>query len=333
MNAVEGSDQSNSGDLLRQLEPAVGDLVERHYSLAKGWNPHEFVPWSRGRDFEPDEEWDPAEAQMPAEVRQALIINLLTEDGLPYYFSTLEREGGTNKAWGEWSRHWTAEEMRHATVIRDYLTVTRSVDPTALEQRRMQFIKYGFHQPIEGEAELMAYTPLQELATRISHRNTGKLLKDAAGQKVMFRVAMDENLHFLFYRDLVSAALEIDPSTMVKAIERQVRLFQMPGAGIDGFSAAATAIAEAGIYDLPIHHDQILLPVVVRDWRIEELEGLNPAAERAREALVIRIDRIGKAARRFSERREERRAAAANESKPVAMVPGEEVALRQGTPS
>jgi acyl-[acyl-carrier-protein] desaturase len=28
---------------------------------------------------------------------------------------------------------WTAEEGRHAIVLRDYLTVTRNVDPVALE--------------------------------------------------------------------------------------------------------------------------------------------------------------------------------------------------------
>ena len=60
---------------------------------------------------------------------------------------------------------------------------------------------------------------MQELATRIAHRNTGKLLEDRLGYEVMARVASDENLHFLFYRDLVTAALEVDPSTTVIALE------------------------------------------------------------------------------------------------------------------
>jgi acyl-[acyl-carrier-protein] desaturase len=151
-------------------------------------------------------------------------------------------------------------------------------------------------------AEGMAYVALQELATRIAHFNTGKLLDDGFGYKVMKRVAADENFHFLFYRDLVSAAIEVNPSEMVIAIEQQVRTFEMPGTGIPNFSERAKEIAKAGIYDLTIHHDQILVPVVLRDWAVESLEGLTPEAEVARASLVERIGRIGKVAQRLAER-------------------------------
>jgi acyl-[acyl-carrier-protein] desaturase len=86
------------------------------------------------------------------------------------------------------------------------------------------------------------------------------------------------------------------------AIERQVRDFEMPGTGIIDFSDHATAIAKAGIYDLRLHHEQILVPVVLRQWSVEELTGLTPEAEEARTTLVRRIDRIGKAGRRLAER-------------------------------
>jgi acyl-[acyl-carrier-protein] desaturase len=118
----------------------------------------------------------------------------------------------------------------------------------------------------------------------------------------MKRVAADENLHFLFYRDLVTAGLEVDPSAMVVAMERQVREFEMPGTGIPNFSDRALAIAKAGIYDLRIHHEQILLPVVLRDWNVAALEGLDDEAEKARASMLKRIDRIGRAGRRMAER-------------------------------
>jgi acyl-[acyl-carrier-protein] desaturase len=155
----------------------------------------------------------------------------------------------------------------------------------------------------ESAVDTLAYVALQELATRISHRNTGNLLDDEAGYKVMARVAADENLHYLFYRDLVSAALEVDPSGTVCAIERQVRTFEMPGAGIPDFSAHASAIAAAGIYDLLLHHDQVLVPVVLRHWGIETLEGLGPDAEMARERIVKHIARIERIGRRIADRR------------------------------
>src|SRR3954454_13607389 len=183
------------------------------------------VPWARGRDFVPDEAWDPGEVPMPDGVRSALFVNLLTEDNLPYYFRTIEAMFGPESVWGAWVRRWTAEEGRHSIVIRDYLTVTRSVDPVELERARMHQVCAGITPSPPTQVDCLVYVALQELATRIAHRNSGKLLERRAGYEVMARVAADENLHHLFYRDLTSAALRIDPSAAVLAIDRQVREF------------------------------------------------------------------------------------------------------------
>ncbi|HUS61023.1 MAG TPA: acyl-ACP desaturase, partial [Acidimicrobiales bacterium] len=197
------------------------------------------------------------------------------------------------------------EEGRHSIVIRDYLTVTRAIDPVELERARIAQVACGQVPEPETPHDGMVYVALQELATRISHHNTGKSMNDKAGYEVMKRVAADENRHYLFYRDLATAAIEIDPSGMVLAMERQVRTFEMPGTGILDFERHARAIANAGIYDFEIHHGQILVPVILRHWRLDELEGLTPEAEEARAALVKRIERIGKVGRRQTARRVE----------------------------
>ena len=285
------------------LEPFVEQLLERHLATAKEWFPHELVPWSRGRDFVPGEEWDPNEVSVTETARAALLVNLLTEDNLPYYFATLisARPEG---AWAEWTRQWTAEEGRHAIVIRDYLTVTRSIDPVALERGRMQQVSTGASPSFDAVADALVYTTLQELATRISHRNTGQLLDDPAGRAVMIRVAADENLHHLFYRDLASEAVSRHPSEMVMAMDRVVRGFAMPGTGIANFTRYARLIADVGVYDFSVHYHQILVPIVLQRWDVEHLEGLTPEAEAAREQLVTYIARIGKAAERSDRRRE-----------------------------
>ncbi|HVV36375.1 MAG TPA: acyl-ACP desaturase [Acidimicrobiales bacterium] len=288
--------------LLDALVPEAERLMERHLAKTQEWFPHEYVPWSQGRDFEPGEEWVADDEKIPPAVRSALVVNLLTEDNLPYYFRDIERMFGRDDVWGAWSKRWTAEEGRHSIVIRDYLTVTRAVDPVALERDRMVQVSKGMVPEPPTAAEGMAYVALQELATRIAHFNTGKLLDDGWGYKIMKRVAADENFHFLFYRDIVSAAIKIDPSALVIAIEKQVRDFEMPGTGIPGFNEHAKAIAKAGIYDMQIHHDQILVPVVLRDWGVESLTGLTPEAEQAREALLDRIARIGRVAAKIGER-------------------------------
>ena len=56
--------------LLTELEPIAASLLDKHLAAAKEWFPHALVPWSRGRDFEPDETWSPDDAPLdPLEAR------------------------------------------------------------------------------------------------------------------------------------------------------------------------------------------------------------------------------------------------------------------------
>ena len=295
--------------LLHELEPEVERLLDRHLETSKEWFPHEYVPYARGRDAVAGTTWNEADADLGGvtiddAVRSSLIVNLLTEDNLPYYFRTIERVFGADGPWGTWARRWTAEEGRHSMVIYGYLMVTRAVDPVALERSRMAQVSGGEIPEPESVADGIVYVALQELATRIAHRNTGRLIGDPVGFEVMKRVAADENLHFLFYRDLVTAALAIDPSSMMQAIERQVVGFEMPGGGIPGFARHASAIAKAGVYDLAIHNDQILVPVVLRHWGVEQVTGLDAEAERSRDRLMARLAKSERVARRVTARRE-----------------------------
>ena len=114
----------------------------------------------------------------------------------------------------------------------------------------------------------------------------------------MVRIAADENLHMVFYRDILAAALQLEPSAAVRAIVDEVLAFQMPGAGIPGFVRKAAQIAKAGIYDLRVHRDEVLMPII-RHWRIFELTGLDEAAEAARTRLADHLAGLEIAAQRF----------------------------------
>lgn len=300
--------------ILTELEPTAERLLERHLAASKEWFPHEHVPYGRGRDPQPGETWSVDDADLGGHeisdaIRSALLVNLLTEDNLPYYFRSVERMFGPDGAWGTWVRRWTAEEGRHSMAIYGYLMVTRAIDPHELERARMAQVSGGISPDPPSTHDGFVYLALQELATRISHRATGRTIGDPAGYDVMTRVAADENLHQLFYRDLAAAAIEADPSGMMLAIERQVTDFAMPGVGIPEFNRHAAAIARAGIYDLAVHHEQILVPVVVRQWKVDTLEGLDAEAEQARERLMAYLAKSERVARRMQERREAAQAA------------------------
>jgi acyl-[acyl-carrier-protein] desaturase len=296
----------DSAQLLAELEPTVEENLNRHLGVAAEWMPHEYVPWSLGRDFADlgGEPWQAAQSALSPIARTALEVNLLTEDNLPSYHREVERAFGRDSAWGTWVNRWTAEEGRHAFCIRDYLLVTRGVDPDELERARMQTMEVGYDSEDKPLLHVCAYVSFQELATRVSHRNTGRYTEEPIAEKLLTRVAKDENLHMIFYRNIVSAALEVAPDQTLRAITDEVVNFQMPGAVIPGFNRKAVQMAKAGIYDLRIHHDDIVQPLL-RQWGVFELEGLDEEGEKARHELAEAVGALDAEATKFTERRDE----------------------------
>ena len=271
-------------DLTEVLETRLATAIDRHFSVAKEWFPHEYVPWSEGQDFE-GAPYDETQSRLSPAVRAAVQLNLLTEDNLPAYHRELNRAFGDDEPWRTWVDRWTAEEGRHAIALRDYLVVTRSVDPIVLERERMATMATGFRAPDKDMLRTLAYVSLQELATRVSHRNTGKLSGDAGLDRLLGRIATDENLHMVFYRDLIAAALEADPAATLTAIATELETFAMPGASAPQFRRRAAVVARAGIYDMKVHREEIVEPLL-RYWGVYELTGLDAAAEQARDRIA-----------------------------------------------
>lgn len=167
----------------------------------------------------------------------AMVTNLLTEDKLPSYHRAIAEHFSIDDAWGAWVNRWTVEENRHGIALRDYLVVTRAVDPIALEQARIAQVTAGFSPGQQGQRAIrpesmldaLCYVTFQELATRVSHRNTGRACAEPVADELLKRVAADENLHMIFYRGLTAAALDISPDRAMASIWRILVNFQMPG--------------------------------------------------------------------------------------------------------
>ncbi|CAB4848547.1 unannotated protein [freshwater metagenome] len=304
MTAV--ADSPTNAELVAVLEPVATAELERHLSTAKEWFPHQYVPWGQGTNFEGEyegEAWDPEQSPVDGVARTALVVNLLTEDNLPSYHRSLSDTVGRDSAWGEWVHRWTAEEGRHGIAIRDYLTVTRAVDPIALERERMDHMSRGYDSAAVGSVlATMSYVSFQELATRIAHRNTGRHSEDPGCDRLLARIAADENLHMLFYRNVVAAAFDYAPDAAMAAVVEVAEDFAMPGNEVEGFARRSVAIAMAGIYDLRIHHDEVLAPVL-RAWNVWDRTDFGAEGEKARERLAGFMTGLDTAASRFEERR------------------------------
>jgi acyl-[acyl-carrier-protein] desaturase len=298
--------------LLHELEPVVEANLNRHLSVAKPWQPHDYIPWSRGRDFAflGGEDWKPEDSALDPVAKVAMIVNLLTEDNLPSYHREIATRFGRDGAWGQWVGQWTAEEGRHGIALRDYLVVTRGVDPVNLEALRMEHMTAGYDSGDKTALQAVAYVSFQELATRVSHRNTGKATRCPLAEQLLQRIALDENLHMVFYRNLVAAAFDLAPNETMSAVRDEVVNFQMPGVGMTDYTRNSVIIAKAGIYDLRLHHDAVVQPVL-KFWNVFERDDLSGEGEQAREELATFMSGLDVQATRFVEQRDKARARAA----------------------
>jgi acyl-[acyl-carrier-protein] desaturase len=111
----------------------------------------------------------------------------------------------------------------------------------------------------------------------------------------------------------VAAALELAPDDTMRAIADEVIGFEMPGATMAGFRRSSMIIAKAGIYDLRLHHDDVIMPIL-RHWGIFDRTDLGAVGEQARDELATFLEGLDTQAARFVERREEGRARAAARS-------------------
>ena len=66
-------------------------------------------------------------------------------------------------------------------------------------------------------------------------------------------------------------------------------------------------IAKAGIYDLRLHHDDVIMPVL-RHWNVFDRTGLGHVGEQAREKLATFLEGLDAQATKFVDRRAENRA-------------------------
>jgi acyl-[acyl-carrier-protein] desaturase len=177
-----------------------------------------------------------------------------------------------------------------------------------LEKLRLEQMTRGFSPGQNQQGDMFAesvfdsvmYVSFQELATRVSHRNTGKACNETIGERLMARVSHDDNLRMLFYRDVSAAGLDIAPNQAMKSVHRILRNFKMPGFTVPEFRRKAVIIAVGGVYDPRIHLDEVVMPVLKKS-RIFEREDFTGEAASMRNDLGLLVKQLEEASVKFDE--------------------------------
>ena len=173
-------------------------------------------------------------AGVPSSFFIVLIGNMVTEEALPNYKTALDKiaatgnmSGADGTPWAEWSCGWTAEEDRHGSVLRDYLSYTGRADMVAVDKSIFSLLRNGFDPRIGLDPyKLFIYTSFQERATKNSHQNTGKVAArygDPVLERICAAICGDESRHEAFYKNMMMQVFNSDPHGAMLALEALLR--------------------------------------------------------------------------------------------------------------
>ncbi|WP_338767153.1 acyl-ACP desaturase [Nocardia vulneris] len=272
-------------ELLESLELDVESTLRRHIDAADGWQPHDYVPWDDGRNFSflGGIDWDPEQSELSEVAKLALTVSVLIADNLPSYHRELGKYLRTG-AWWRWVGRWTAEENRHEILIRNFLMVTRSVDPVELERMRMAHMTTGFRRPGMHLLDVLAACAFEEVAAAIRHRNTAALNESPMVTAIAERIARDDELQAEFFAKMVEAGFNVAPDQTMRAIADRIADFAVPSVTLADGRNSDDVLAAAGIYD-PARQDELVFKPLLQRWNVFTRTDLGAAGEKAREEL------------------------------------------------
>ena len=237
--------------LILELEPVVEQNLSRHIQTEELWYAHDFVPFDQGENFAflGGKDWEPSDMTLPRPVTDALEILLITKDNLAGYHRELVFHFILEEKWGRWIGRWTAEEHLHAVALRNYLVVTREIDPAANENVRVEHVMKGYRADTYSQIETLAFMAFFERAHAVFCRNLQAQIEEPTLKALVGRIARDEERHEEFFANLVAHCVQSHRDETVAAIARRAAELDVIGADIDAYVDKREAVAAAGIFD------------------------------------------------------------------------------------
>lgn len=276
-------------ELIIALEKALPEIAEEHAEIATPWNPHDWVPWDDGRNFAflGGQDWDPSQGSLSGEARAATLALLLTKDNLPSYHRVLAIHFPAFSDWRQLVGVWTAEDNRHAIVLRDFLVVTRAIDPLDAEERRLNHVTQGYRQRPEKVAGL---SPLDTLALMAVHENQcvgfiaklSAVVDDDVYKQILAKISADDAAQARTFGSFLNAGLVADQDATVLAVDAALAKLEPIGSDVTDFDAEWALISD---YENDASRAAIAA-ALTDQLKLNSVAGLSDEAEAARQRIL-----------------------------------------------
>lgn len=237
--------------LTLELEPVVQTEMRRHLDSEDLWYAHDYVPFDQGENFAflGGRDWEPSDVTLPKHVTDALEILLITKDNLAGYHRELVEHFILEEKWGRFIGRWTAEEHLHAVALRNYLVVTREVDPAANEDVRVEHVMKGYRADRFSQIETLVFMAYFERSHAVFTRNLEAQIDEPVLKALIGRIAADEERHEVIFSNLVAHCLRTHRDETVAAIAARAAELDVIGGDIDAYADKVASMAEHGIFD------------------------------------------------------------------------------------
>jgi acyl-[acyl-carrier-protein] desaturase len=236
--------------LILELEPVVQQELRRHIDTEDLWYAHDYVPFEQGENFAflGGRDWDPSQVTLPKAVTDALEILLITKDNLAAYHREFVFSFVLEEKWGRWIGRWTAEEHLHAVALRNYLVVTREIDPAANEDVRVEHVMKGYRADTYSQIERLVFMAFFEREHAVFCRNLEAQITEPMLKNMIGRIARDEERHEEFFANLVAHCLTYSRDETIEAIARRAAELGPVGGDIDAYKDKLAKVEDAGIF-------------------------------------------------------------------------------------
>ncbi len=266
--------------LILELEPVVDENLNRHLESEDIWFAHDYVPFEQGQNFAflGGQDWDPAQVTLPKHVTDALEILLIQKDNLAAYHREFVFSFILEEKWGRWLGRWTAEEHLHAIALRNYLVVTREVDPAANEDVRVEHVMKGYRADTYSQIERLVFMAFYERAYAVYCRNLEAQITEPVLNGLVGRIARDEERHEEFFRKPRRASAGIQPRGDHRGHREPRRRTRRRRRRHRRLPDKVRNVADAGIFD-----DATLRQVIsdrITAWGLADEPRLRPSSRR-----------------------------------------------------
>ena len=137
----------------------------------------------------------------------------------------------------------------HAVALRNYLVVTRQIDPSANEDVRVEHVMKGYRADTISQVETLVFMTFLEREHAVFCRNLAARISEPLLRDLVSRIATDEERHEEFFGNLVAHCLEYTRDETVAAIANRAAALEAVGADIDAYEDKVREVADAGIFD------------------------------------------------------------------------------------